>query len=202
MSSSLPRSLLWAFQPSAPLPSGLTVPVPAPPPEAAPLRQGPRDPYLGKPVTTGDLEEIRRQFTLLYITRGYINSGAIIPKQNVVDGVVAFRFVEGRVNDIEVSGTEHFDSEYFRSRLAHGTEPPFNVENLGREQQILLQSPLVRRLNLELLPGLEPGEARLDTDVLEANRFSLNAQIADDQSPRCAANCRVRPRTYWASATS
>ncbi len=145
------------------------------------------DPYLGKPVTPGDLEEIRRQFTLLYINRGYINSGASIPDQNVANGVVAFRFVEGRVNDIEVSGTEHFDPEYFRSRLARGTEPPFNVENLGREQQILLQSPLVRRLNLELLPGLEPGEARLHADVLEANRFSLNAQIADDQSPTVAA---------------
>jgi hemolysin activation/secretion protein len=145
------------------------------------------DPYLSKPVTIGDLEEIRRQFTLLYINRGYINSGAIIPDQNVANGVVAFRFVEGRANDIEVSGTEHFDPEYFRSRLARGTEPPFNVENLGREQQILLQSPLVRRLNLELLPGLEPGEARLHADVLEANRFSLNAQIADDQSPTVGA---------------
>jgi hypothetical protein len=41
--------------------------------------------------------------------------------------------------------------------LERGIEPPFNVENLGNEQQILLQSPLVRRLNLELLPGLEPG---------------------------------------------
>jgi hemolysin activation/secretion protein len=54
---------------------------------------------------------------------------------------------------------------------------------LGREQQILLQSPFVRRLNLELVPGLEPGEARLHADVLEGNRYSLTAQIADDQSP-------------------
>jgi hemolysin activation/secretion protein len=38
------------------------------------------DPHIGKPVTTAELEEIRRQFTLLYINRGYINSGAIIPR--------------------------------------------------------------------------------------------------------------------------
>ena len=141
------------------------------------------DPYPGKPVSTADLEEIRRQLTLLYVNRGYINSGVLIPDQNVVNGVVAFRVVEGRVSDIEVTGTDHFDPEYFRSRLARGTEPPFNVENLGREQQILLQNPLVKRLNLELLPGLEPGEARLHADVLEGSRYSLNAQIADDQSP-------------------
>ena len=204
-----PAPQLPPVQPSPSPPSSLTVPSP-PQPEGAPLAQGPRfvlrdvtitgntvldtaairgvvDPYLGKPVTTADLEEIRRQLTLLYIDRGYINSGVVIPDQNVVNGVVAFRVVEGRVSDIEVTGTDHFDPEYFRSRLARGTEPPFNVENLGREQQILLQDPLVKRLNLELLPGLEPGEARLHADVLEGSRYSLNAQIADDQSPTVGA---------------
>jgi hemolysin activation/secretion protein len=184
----------------------LTVPSPPQPSGGAPLGEGPRfvlrdvkidgntvldegairgvvDPYLGKPVTTADLEEIRRQLTLLYINRGYINSGVVIPDQNVVNGVVDFRVVEGRVSDIEVTGTDHFDPEYFRSRLARGTQAPFNVENLGREQQILLQDPLVKRLNLELLPGLEPGDARLHADVLEGRRYSLSAQIADDQSP-------------------
>jgi hemolysin activation/secretion protein len=141
------------------------------------------DPYIGKPVTMADLEEIRRQLTLLYINRGYINSGVIIPDQNVSNGVVTFRFVEGRVTDIDVSGTDHFDPEYFSSRLTRGTEAPFNVGNLASEQQILLQDPLVRRLNLELLPGLEPGEARLHADVGEGSRYSLNAQIADDQVP-------------------
>src|SRR5204862_7868957 len=68
-----------------------------------------------------------------------------------------------------------------------GIGPPLNVENLGRQQQSLLQGPLVRRLNLELLPGLEPGEARLHADVLESNRYSLSAQIADDQSPTVGA---------------
>ena len=205
-----PSPQLPPVQPSPSPPSSLTVPLPPQPSEGAPLAQGPRfvlrdvtiagntvldqaairgvvEPYLGKPVTTADLEEIRRQLTLLYINRGYINSGVVIPDQNVVNGVVAFRVVEGRVSDIEVTGTDHFDPEYFISRLAHGTEPPFNVENLAREQQILLQDPLVKRLNLELLPGLEPGEARLHADVLEGSRYSLNAQIADDQSPTVGA---------------
>lgn len=205
-----PSPQLPPVQPSPSPPSSLTVPLPSQPSEGAPLAQGPRfvlrdititgntvldpaairgvvDPYLGKPVTTADLEEIRRQLTLLYINRGYINSGVVIPDQNVVNGVVAFRAVEGRVSGIEVTGTDHFDPEYFTSRLARGTEPPFNVENLAREQQILLQDPLVKRLNLELLPDLEPGEARLHADVLEGSRYSLNAQIADDQSPTVGA---------------
>jgi hemolysin activation/secretion protein len=140
-------------------------------------------PYLGKSVTLGDLEEIRQRFTRLYVDRGYVNSGAVIPDQDVAGGVVTFRFVEGRVTDIEVSGTRHFNPEYFRSRLERGTQAPFNIANLEAEQQILLQDPLVRRLNIGLVPGLAPGEARLDADVLERSRYFLSAQVADDQSP-------------------
>jgi hemolysin activation/secretion protein len=140
-------------------------------------------PYAGKPVSTEDLEEIRRLFTLLYIDHGYISSGAIIPDQNVENGVVTFRFVEGRITDFEVSGTEHFDPEYFRSRLVRGATSPFNMENMQQEQQILLQDSLVKRLNIELQPGLVQGEARLRADVLEASPYSLTLQIADDQSP-------------------
>jgi hemolysin activation/secretion protein len=144
-------------------------------------------PYLGKLVTSGDLEEIRQKLTELYINRGYINSGVIIPDQNVTNGTVTFRAIEGKVTGIEVTGTKHFNPEYFTSRLAFGTEAPFNVDNLSREQQILLQDPLIRRLNLELLPGLEPGDARLHADVLEASRFSLTTQVADDQVPTVGA---------------
>jgi hemolysin activation/secretion protein len=140
-------------------------------------------PYLGKPVGPADLEEIRRRFTRLYIDRGFINSGAVLPDQNIKNGVVTYRFVEGRITDIAVAGTQHFRPDYFRDRLARATEAPFNIANLEQEQQILLQDPLVRRLNIQILPGLVPGEARLNADVSEASRYSLFAQVADDQSP-------------------
>ncbi|HEV2302014.1 MAG TPA: ShlB/FhaC/HecB family hemolysin secretion/activation protein [Stellaceae bacterium] len=141
-------------------------------------------PYVGKPVSAADLEEIRRRFTLLFIKRGFINSGAVIPNQKVENGIVAFNFVEGRITGIEVEGTKHFSPEFFRARLERaGSQVPFNVADMEREQQILLEDPLIRRLNLELLPGLEPGEAHLDAKVLEGSPYSLGLSIADDQSP-------------------
>ena len=73
--------------------------------------------------------------------------------------------------------------EFFRARLERGLTAPFKVSELEQQQQILLQDPLVRRLNLELLPGLVPGEAKLHADVQEASPFSVTAQIANNQSP-------------------
>jgi hemolysin activation/secretion protein len=193
-----------------PLPAAPPAPLPAPPPPApAPKRQLPATtrfilrgvhvvgntvlddasiravvaPYIGRLVTLDDLEAIRQRFTRLYIDRGYVNSGAVLPDQNVANGVVIFRFVEGRVTDIDVTGTDHFNPEYFRSRLARAAAAPFNIDNLEEEQEILLQDPLIRRLNIEVVPGLVPGEAKLGADVGEASRYSLSTEVADDQSP-------------------
>ncbi|HEV8679994.1 MAG TPA: POTRA domain-containing protein, partial [Stellaceae bacterium] len=160
---------------------------PTPPPTAQSLQQGPKfvlrgvriegntvldqasidaitRPYLNSFVGLGDLEEIRRRLTLLYVERGYINSGAVIPDQDVGGGVVTIRAVEGTVTDVEVAGTISFEPDYFRSRLASGLRKPFNVRDVETEQQILLQDPLVKRLNIELQPGIVPGEARLHAE--------------------------------------
>ena len=65
-------------------------------------------PYRGKQVTIGDLDDIRRRLTVLYIEHGYINSGVLIPNQNVADGVVVFHAAEGPISRIEVTGTDLF----------------------------------------------------------------------------------------------
>jgi hemolysin activation/secretion protein len=140
-------------------------------------------PFIGRPASIASLEAIRRQLTLLYIDRGYLNSGFRIPDQNVANGIVRFEAVEGRVTAVNVTGTKHFKPEYFQARLERGLTTPFNIAELETEQQILLQDSLVQRLNIELLPGLAPGEATVHADVLEAHPYFLTTQIANDQSP-------------------
>ncbi|HVC51182.1 MAG TPA: ShlB/FhaC/HecB family hemolysin secretion/activation protein [Stellaceae bacterium] len=199
-----PEQPLPRVAPAAP--SHSAVAAPPPPGPAARLSQAPRfrlrniavdgdtvlgsaaiekviAPYRGKLVSIADLDEIRRRLTLLYIKAGYINSGVTIPDQNVTGGLVKMHVVEGRVTQVEITGTKQFRPEYFRSRLAAGLHDPFNIRDAEVAQQLLLQEPLVKRLNIDLLPGLAPGQARMRADVTEASPYSLSAQIADDQSP-------------------
>jgi hemolysin activation/secretion protein len=140
-------------------------------------------PFLGRPTGLADVEEIRRQVTLLYVDRGYINSGAVIPDQTVANGVLTLQAVEGRLTGIEVTGNRHLSSSYVTDRLRRGLSVPFNVNDLGRQQQILLQDSSLTRLNLSIQPGLAPGEARLVGDVTEASRYTLTTQVANNQSP-------------------
>ena len=192
------------LSPAAP-PSSI-VEKPEPPPAAAPLSNAPkfllRDvtvdgntvlapsaidaviaPYRGKKITIGDLDEIRRQLTRLYIEAGFINSGVVIPNQDVTGGLVQMHAVEGKITDIEVAGAHWFKPDYFEARLAQALTTPFNVRDAETEQQILLQDPLVGRLNIELLPGATPGEAHMKADLTEGPQYSVGLQIANDQSP-------------------
>jgi len=139
--------------------------------------------YRGKSVSIGDLDEARRELTGLYIKEGYINSGVIIPNQNVTQGIVRFQAIEGRITGVEVTGAHSFKPEYFSSRLERSWGTPFNIKDAEEEQQILLQGPQVQRLNIDLAPGVTPGEAKMKTDVTESSPYSLSMQIADDQSP-------------------
>jgi hemolysin activation/secretion protein len=51
-------------------------------------------PFLNRPAGLRDLEAIRQGITLLYVDRGYINSGAVIPDQTVDNGILQVQVIE------------------------------------------------------------------------------------------------------------
>ena len=144
-------------------------------------------PYHNKPITTEDLEELRRAITLLYVNDGYINSGAIIPDQTISNGIVTIQIIEGQLADIEIEGTKHFFPFYLRHRLARDTNPPFNINPLRERLQILLQDNRIQRLNAELKPGLRPGEAELKVQVEEESPYKAWLEFNNFQSPTVGA---------------
>jgi len=140
-------------------------------------------PFANREITGSDLEALRQRLTLHYVERGYVNSGAVIPDQRIVDGVVEIRIVEGRLVRVDVEGTEHFRPGYFSDRLALRAGPPLNVAALEQELQILLQDPLVSSINARLVPGERPGEAILRARVAEAPRYDFGVSLDNRLSP-------------------
>jgi len=90
-------------------------------------------PYMNRELSTEDLEELRQAVTNLHIEHGYITSGAVLPDQDLGDGVLTLRIVEGELSDINVVGTEQFQPWFFTSRLRLSSGPPVNINTL-REQ--------------------------------------------------------------------
>ena len=140
-------------------------------------------PYVNRELSTEDLEALRTQLTLLYVNRGYVNSGAILPDQSLTDGVVTYQIVEGGLTDIEIQGNRWFRARYLRDRLRLAAGPPLNVNTLQEKLQLLLQDERFRRLNAQLRPGARPGESVLDLSVDERLPYRLVVGTDDYQSP-------------------
>jgi len=143
--------------------------------------------FIGKKVSTEDLEEVRRALTMLYKNKGYVNSGAIIPDQNVKNGVITIQIIEGTLEDIEIEGTQHFFPFYLKDRLFLKAGPPLNLTPLQEQLQLFLQDSRFERINAELKAGLRPGQATLHLRVQEASPYKAWIEINNFQSPTVGA---------------
>ena len=144
-------------------------------------------PYVNREVTTEDLEALRLTLTRLYVDRGYVNSGAILPDQSVTEGVITYQIIEGSLSAIEVEGNKWFRSSYFTKRFSLAAGQPLNVNDLQERLQLFLEDPRIHRLNAQLRPGLRLGEAVLDVRVEDRVPFKAWLDFNNYQSPSIGA---------------
>lgn len=130
-------------------------------------------PWIGRELSSADLVAVRDAVTQLYLEHGYLNSGAVIPDQDLEGGVVAIRVIEGRLVGIEVEGARYFRPSVLERRVAQGASVPLDVARLEESLQILQQDPRIERVRARLRPGERPGEAVLELRVEEARRWLL-----------------------------
>ena len=134
-------------------------------------------PLEGQSVSLAQLNEAARAITRLYIERGYITSRAIVPQQEVIDGVVEIRIIEGSIADIQIEGNNHISDRFIRKRLELGTDTPIRANNIEERLQLLKASSLVDDIEANLQPAAGEGESSLVVTVDEANPFVIGANL-------------------------
>jgi hemolysin activation/secretion protein len=140
-------------------------------------------PFLNRPLTVRDLEELRTRITAVYVDAGYINSGAVIPSQSSADGLLKIKVVEGNLTEVRLEGMGRLRDDYLRERLLVGAGSPLNLKKLQEKYQLLLRDRLIEQLNGSLLPGAHPGESILTVNVKRARPYQLYANADDYTTP-------------------
>lgn len=144
-------------------------------------------PYENRAISSEELQEVRHKLTLHYVSKGFINSGVVIPDQAIKDGIIELQVIEGKLAEIEVSGNTWLRSGYVSKRLALGAERPLNINALQERLLILRQDPLIERINAELGPGVAPGEGNLKVRVIEQRPYFLGLTFDNHRSPTIGA---------------
>ena len=84
-------------------------------------------PLEGQTVTVAELNAAVAAITQLYQDEGYLTSRAILPQQEVVDGVVQIQIIEGTLEDIQIEGNQRVKTGYISRRVNLGVGTPLNV---------------------------------------------------------------------------
>ncbi|MEO1466933.1 MAG: ShlB/FhaC/HecB family hemolysin secretion/activation protein [Cyanobacteria bacterium J06633_1] len=147
--------------------------------------------YRNRPLTLSELFQARSTITKLYTDKGYVSSGAYIPPQELANGTVQIAVLEGKLEEINVSGTEHLSEDYVASRIETAAGKPINVDSLLGALQLLRLDPLIDNVSAELSAGIRPGTSLLDIKIQEADVFNISTSLNNSRSPSVGTNQRA-----------
>jgi hemolysin activation/secretion protein len=142
--------------------------------------------FTNKPLDFAQLLQVSSEITQLYVKNGYINSGAYIPGDQSFDaqgGTIKIRVIEGRVEDIVVTGTKRLDPNYIKSRIALGAGPILKIDRLIESLQLLQLDPLIKTISTELVSGQQPGTSIVQLKVSETPNWQAGINIANNRTP-------------------
>ena len=140
-------------------------------------------PFTGE-ISFDRIQAAKTAIERLYFDRHYLTTGAYIPTGQTlsIDGaVVKIQIVEGKLENIRVTGTQRLDPNYLQSRLALATQPPLNNDRLIEGLRLLQQDPLIESIAAELSSGIQPGTNLLEIKVKERNSFASEIAIDKDR---------------------
>jgi hemolysin activation/secretion protein len=139
--------------------------------------------YRDRIIGFADLLELETDLTKLYAAKGYVNSGVVLPIQDVTRGTVVLQAIEGRVETINVQVDGRLKESYVRSRLARGAGQPLNIAELQEALQLLQLNPLIENLNAELSVGGSRDRWILDVAVNQGNPFKPLLFVNNNRTP-------------------
>lgn len=135
--------------------------------------------FEGKDLTLNDLGKAVERINEQYRNHGYLTSIAYIPPQDISQGVVIIRVLEGQVGDISIAGNKFYKTNALARYLDQGSGDPLNISQLEKN---------LRRINragdfqvkATLSPNPIPGKTDIRLDVQERQPLQVSL-LYDDQ---------------------
>ncbi len=123
-------------------------------------------PYLGKVVSQADLEAIATGISDLYRSKGFHLTRAIVPPQDVHDGVLRIQVIEGSISTIHVEGEGAEQYGVYKILSVLLAEHPSKLSSVERQLLIVNDTP-----------GVKVVDIGLEEEKQATGRFSLKVRV-------------------------
>jgi hemolysin activation/secretion protein len=138
--------------------------------------------YEGKDLTLNDLGQAVDKINEQYRKRGYLTSIAYIPPQDISQGTIVIRVLEGQVGDISIAGNKFYRTGIIARYLDQGTGDPLNIPKLEKNlRRINRQGDF--RVRATLSPNALAGKTDIKLDVEERQPWQVGLTFDDQGRP-------------------
>jgi hemolysin activation/secretion protein len=143
--------------------------------------------YEDRSLDWQEIQQLRDDLTRAYVERHYVTSGAVLPDQDLTDGVLEVRLVEGTLQAIEIRTDGRFRPGWLRRRVERGLPAIVDVAALERRLRMLQQDRRIRRVRADLQPGDLRGSSILRIDLSEAPWYRIGLDADSYRNPTIGA---------------
>ncbi len=140
-------------------------------------------PYINRYVSYEELSQLRDQLTLAYVQRGYVSSGAKMPRVNEANGTLDISIVEGALDRVTIQNKGRLKESYIRERLIDVDENIVNINEIERELQKLQKNKRIKGIQSQLLPSDTIGKSVLAIDVEEDVPYFFGVRFSNHNTP-------------------
>lgn len=157
-------------------------------------------PYIRAEMELPHLRQAVAALTTAYRERGYVTVSVTLPPQQLTNGIVTLRVLEGLLTEVQVTGNRHFSRQNVRRALPGLTTPSLLNGKLLQAELDRANANRDRQIYPEIQPGDQPGESRLVLKVKDRfplhGRFELNNQNTPG-TPDLRLNASVQYDNLW-----
>lgn len=143
--------------------------------------------YTGRSITFEDLQAMVEEINALYAAAGVVTARAILPPQEIRNGVLRVQLVEATIDQVNYDGLDQTDPEFLRRSILiePGQKPDFD-----RLEQELRRFEVAHDFRPVLLfaPGATPGTSTASISGEEPPRYQFTASLDNFGSEATGSN--------------
>lgn len=130
-------------------------------------------------MTLAELQQIVVRLNALYQKKGQFTAMAVLPPQEVTDGLVKIRLIEGRYGKTTLSGNKRISEGYVTDRINTPAGQLCDLQLLQKNLNLYNQTNTFP-LQAKLVPGTESGTTDVELDLQERENPWQTLLFADN----------------------
>ena len=131
-------------------------------------------PWVGKRITTTDIAEILNAVNRLYRSKGYVVCLALVKPQRIHDGHLVLTLVEGKTDEVTVSGNETTSTSYIENAFHFEEGKTANYQRM-LDDLVRFNMTNDATLQIDMAPGTKPMTTSYRINTTEPRRWGASA---------------------------